>query len=96
MLTVKFDQNCSRNLKELGWKAIIPLTLKAERSILLKRVDRIIFDNETEDIKTEIMTNNENLEVIEVFKFSNSPIIKLTFSSCTMAERTLRNGLKIL
>ena len=82
-------------MKELGCKAIIPLTLKAERSILLKRVDRIIFDNETGDIETEIMTNNENLEVIEVFvfKFSNH---KLTFSNCIMAESTLRNGLKIL
>ena len=90
-----FDQNCSGNLEELGCKAIIPLKLKAERSVLLKRVDRIIYDNETEDIKNEIMTKNENLEVIEVFKFPNSPIIKVTFSNCTMAERTLRNGLKI-
>ena len=61
----------------MGFKAITPLKLKANRSMLPKRVGSFIYDKNSEEIKSECMARNEDLDItVILYKFPNSPTIK--------------------
>ena len=90
-----FDVDCARTMSSIGCSAIMPVKLKANRSILLKNLDEYIYSRDVDEIKIEIDRCNQSMSTIDIFKFPNSKIIKLTFSNTEMAERCLKNGLKL-
>ena len=51
---------------------VLPLSLRAKRSVIIKNVDSIIYDHEVNEIKTEIEARNSWAKVQDLFKFPNS------------------------
>ena len=90
-----FQPKCIESLIAHKCKAIMPPKLKANRSILLKKIDKSVYDHTVDEIKHEIKAKNPEFDALEVIKFPNSTIIKITFASCLMAEKCLRSGLKL-
>ena len=90
-----FDVNCCLALKAIKCSPIMPMKLKAKRSVLLKHIDSYICDHTNDEIKFQITENNDSLDFVEVYKFPNSNIVKITFTKYEMAEKCLKDGIKM-
>ena len=90
-----FSNECLVALSAIGCTPIMPAHVKAKRSVLVKRVDAIIYDNASHDILKEINEHNEGIAATDVFKFPNSRIIKVTCANRTMALNCVKNGLRM-
>ena len=89
-----FEPGCTERLKVLSCNAVMPNKLKAIRSIIIKNIDSRVYDLDAGDIKKEIMRNDNSLIIVDLVKFPNVAIIKITFTGCVMVERCVQNGLK--
>jgi ribosomal protein L40E len=92
---VIFTVNCLTALKAVNCTPIMPMSLKAQRSILVRGCQDDIYDNSADDIKNELIDHNEWLTVTDVFKFPNAKLIKITCINQEIASRSLINGLKM-
>ena len=90
-----FDVNCCLALRAIKCSPIMPMKLKAKRSVLLKHIDSYIYDHSVDEIKFQVTENNDSLDVVEVYKFPNSKIVKITFTNYEMAEKCLKDGVKL-
>ena len=68
---------------------ILPLALKAKRSVIVKNVDSLVYDNEVAEIKHEIEDENSWADVQEIIKFANSNTLKITFRTADRARSAL-------
>ena len=75
---------------------VLPNALRANRSIVLKKVDQTILDLSHSQLVSEISSKNSWCVVKEVIKFPNSPGMKVTFATSAMADRACSSGLFIL
>ena len=67
-LDALFSPSCFSELETLGCKPILPLDVKAKRSVILRRCDDQILNQKEEDIKTEIEKQNGWVKVQDIFK----------------------------
>lgn len=89
-----FNNKTDQELNKNGYAPIIPPQLRANRSILIFRVDDHIYSNEEHQIKEEIIKENGWVESIDkIFKFPKSNIIKVTFNETSKAQKAQEKGL---
>ncbi len=90
-----FQREIKGELEKDGFIPTMPPELKVKKSVIITRVDDLIFDWGEEDIKEEITTRNSWIgEGIEnIYKFPNSPTLKITFSNALLAKRCKEKGL---
>ena len=72
---------------------VLPIALKAKRSVIVRNVDSIIYDNEVNTIINELHSRNPWASVQEIIKFPNSKTLKITFRTAEMSSKCLTNGL---
>ena len=63
------------SLEKDGFSAIMPLNLKAHRTVICTRLDDLAYDNKVEDIMDEIEKEQTWAKVQEVYKFPRSNTI---------------------
>ncbi len=92
-----FQSERKNELESNGFYAVMPPDLKAKKSVIIPRVDDLIYDNDILDIGEELLKHNTwigNEDLCSVYKFPNSSTIKLTFTQTTLAKRCTERGLK--
>lgn len=65
------------------------IEFKTVRSIILRDVDPLLYNEADIDIKEENITQNSWCSLLEVFKFSKSHCIKIGFASSDSADHCL-------
>ena len=90
-----FVEDCLSAFETLNCIPVMPPQLKAKRSIIMKSVDRYIYEFSENEILYEINRVNATLKAITVSKFSNARIIKITLSNQEMTGSCLQNGIKL-
>ena len=77
-----FQSEVMRELEAQGSTPYMPPELKVKKSVTIPRVDAIIYERHIVDIGDEIQKQNSwiNNDLIDVYKFPNSPTVKLTFA----------------
>lgn len=88
-----FSDECLLAVNALGCKPVMPLFLKAKRSVIIRRLDNYIYDSNTEAIVNELHSQNDWLSITDINKFPNSNFIKVTCKNQDMASRCLMDGL---
>jgi len=88
-----FAEACITALQTLNCEPVLPPHIRAKRTVLLRNLDQLVYDNEVDDIKLEIGRANRNLIVDDIFKFQNNKMIKVTFSSHKMALECTESGM---
>ncbi len=75
---------------------VMPPELKAQKSVIIPRVDELIYDWSIIEIGEEFLRKNTWIgeELENVYKFPNSPTIKLTFTQTKLARKCTEIGLK--
>lgn len=93
------DKIFSKGIKEIldknGFSPILPPELKVKKSVIVSRVDYLVYDWGETDIVEELKAKNPWAEdgIESVFKFSNSTTLKITFSQSSLANKCLQNGI---
>jgi hypothetical protein len=90
-----FSDECLTALKAINCTPVMPMKLKAKRSVLVKNVDDHIYNNDVDAIKKELLKHNEWLAITEIFKFPSAKLIKITCSKQEFADKCLVSGLKM-
>lgn len=75
-----------------------PPELKSKKSIIIKKVDEVIYDRSTDEIADEVALLNSWIgdEIDTVFKFPNSLIIKEIVNQTSIAKKMHRSRIKSL
>lgn len=90
-----FNNNTDTELRKKNFVSQIPPQLKANRSVILTKVDKHISNNEERNIQNEIKDHNEWVtEITSVNKFSSGNMIKVTFSDSLQAKKAQTAGIK--
>ena len=92
-----FQGKCLQALKDQKFIPVLPFQLKADRSILLFRLNNHIYDNSEEDITNEIYKNNRFTDglIENIYKFPHSKTIRVTFNSSAIAIKAKNQGLLV-
>jgi len=90
-----FSPECIASLSSLRCKPVLPPQLRAKRTVLLHRVDEVIYENDPQVILQEIVRCNPELIVDDVYKFVGRKILKVTFSMQQMASRCMERGIRM-
>ena len=90
-----FDDACITAIRSIKCFPKMPIHLKAKRSIIIKNLDDMFKGVNSDDIKKEINTSNTELVIVDVFKFSNSRMMKITCINQEVANIILKDGLKM-
>lgn len=92
-----FNSTTNVQLEEEGLTPIIPLELKANRSVIILNVDTHIYSNNESDIMEEIMNKNDwaKENITNLVKFPNSQILKITFKQSSQAKKAQTAGLRL-
>ncbi len=91
-----FNKETKDELAGNDFNPVMPHELKAKKSVIIPRVDDLIYEWSSVDIGEEIVRQNTWIggELEGVFKFPNSPTLKLTFSQTTLAKKCTEIGIK--
>ena len=92
-----FNAEVRQQLESHGFRPILPPELKVKKSIILTRVEDIIYEKNIVDIGEEFVKHNVWLDensITEIYKFPNSPTIKITFSQTNLAQKCIGSGMK--
>ena len=86
--------NAKNKLRELGLEVKLHPKVKAEKSIICRKVESTVGEKSKEEIKSEIMRCNEGLKVEEVVKFGYyTHVFKIEFETLQDAEKAKRHGI---
>ena len=92
-----FKQETKQDLASNEFSPVMPPQLRAKKSVINPRVDDVIYEKNIADIGEEIAKKNEWIceeEIENVYKFSDSPTINLTFTQTNVAKKCTESGLK--
>ena len=92
-----FATTIKEKLEQNDFLPILPPELRAKKSVIIPRVDDVIYERDVADFGEELANKNDwiALEDIEnIYKFPNSPTIKITFYSSLLAKKCTEKGLK--
>ena len=87
-----FSDKCLSELKKVKCTPIVPPGLQATRTIIVRRLDAVIYDEDVDTIKCELERVNTWLVISSIFKFPNSRTIKITCKNQDMVSRALSQG----
>ena len=73
----------------------LPPDIRPKRTVLLRYVDELIFQEDNDNIIEELQLRNPWLVTPEIFAFPKSAIIKLTCSSIAVANKTKHSGVRL-
>ena len=65
------DRKGKDKLASIGLEAMLPIKLKAERSIICRKIDSSVREMTKDQLKTEINQKNRQIEVVEITKFGS-------------------------
>ncbi len=91
-----FQKETKVDLEGHGFNPLMPAELKVKKSVIISKLDDVIYDREEEEIKDELTLKNtwmEN-ELDSIFKFPNSATIKLTFTQTSLAKKCTEKGIR--
>ena len=87
------NNNARDKLRAIGLEAKLPVKLKAERSVICRKIDSSVGEMSKEEIKEDISSRNIHLDAEEVTKFgSYTHLFKVEFKTIEQAQRALQNG----
>ena len=92
-----FKPDVKQELTRNNFIPVMPPELKAKKSVIIPRVDDLIYEWSELEIGEEITRQNswigeEGLEGI--YKFPNSPTLKVTFTQTQLAKKCTEKGIK--
>ena len=84
----------TEQLGKIGLETRLPPRVKADRSIICRKVDSSVGERTKEEIKEEIVRCNRGREIVEVIKFgSYTHVFKIEFRTIEQAETAQRQGI---
>lgn len=93
-----FYHDIKQELMSQDFSPVMPPEMKAKKSIIIPRVDDVIYEKNVVDIGEELTRENTWIggiqEIEDVYKFPNSPTLKVTFLQTTIAKKCTEKGLK--
>ena len=93
------DKSFSIEIKEAlstnGFSPIVPPEQKVKKSVIVTRVDQLIYEWGEADIAEELIAQNQWIDdgIENVYKFPNSSTIKITFNQSSLAGKCIQKGL---
>ena len=89
-----FTKEVRQKLEKYGYQPNMPPELKVKKSVIITRVDDLIYDWKEEEIAEELIRRNEWIgdELDSVIKFPNSTI-KVTFAQSSHAKKSTERDL---
>ena len=88
-----FNTKCLNVLNNCKFEPVLPNELKSARSILVKKLDKFLFDKELIEITSEIKKKINN--ITNVIKINGPSFLKITFSNIVDADKCINDGLFI-
>ncbi len=76
---------------------MVPSDLKARQSVIIPRVDDLIYENHATEIEEELLRKHDWIqegEIESVYKFPNSPTLKIIFTMTILVKKSTEKGLK--
>ncbi len=93
-----FYHDIKQELMSQDFSPVMPPEMKAKKSIIIPRVDDVIYEKKNVvDIGEELTRENTwigGIQEIDVYKFPNSPTLKVTFLQTTIAKKCTEKSLK--
>jgi hypothetical protein len=87
-------KNAREKLGALGLEARLPPKVKAQRSVICRRIDPYVGSHDKNELLSDIERNNHHLKVTEVIKFKHhTHVFKIEFETIGMAQHALQNGI---
>lgn len=80
-------------LSKDGFSALMPPTLRAQRSVVCVRLDDLVYEHGADEILDEVEREQSWAKVQEVYKFPRSKNVKITFQTSAMAKKATESGL---
>ena len=71
------------------------INIEALHSVLIKRVRRKLYECDDDEIHRDLIPSNAKFEIVDIFKFTNVRIIKLTFLNQEMAKSCIQLRIKL-
>ncbi len=95
-MTAFSNLTSKKNLLHMNYTQYCHQSLKLKKSVIIPRVDDVIYERSLDDIGEEIMRMNSWIgdELESTFKFPKSPTLKLTFTETQLAKMCTEVGLK--
>ena len=90
-----FTDECLLALDAIGCVPVMPPILKTKRSVIVRRLDPLIYDNTPPDIINGLLQRNEWLKVEDVHKFPNSKTMKLICKTQDAVRRCMLDGIRL-
>ncbi len=90
-----FYRDIKEALEKENFTPILPPEQKVKRSVIVTRVDGVIYDeHEPNDIALEMEARNPWMEgeIEQLFMFPNSPTLKITFTQSATAKKCVERG----
>ncbi len=90
-----FTMKIKEILEKNDFIPVLPPELKVKKSVIVTKLDDLIYERNESEIKDELSRSNSWIgeEVDNVFKFPNSPTIKITFTQSNFAKKCTEQGL---
>ncbi len=92
-----FKYETKHELSSHDFSPVIPPELNAKKSVIIPRVDDVVYEKNIVDSGEELIRQNSWIgedKIEDVYKFPNSPTLKLTFTQTTLAKKCTEQGLK--
>lgn len=90
-----FQSHKQEQLEKDGFSAIMPPELRAQRTVICFRLDELMYEHQTDEIRTEVERVQQWAKVQEVYKFPRSNTLKITFHTTDMAKKAKDSGILI-
>jgi len=89
-----FSTSCILALRALNCQPILPPDIAVNKCVIVRYLDCSIYDRHDDEIRAEIESEN-NVKIIDFFKFPKAKSFKITFLTLELASRVINKGLKM-
>lgn len=88
-----FSTKIKEELQKYDFQPLLPPELKVKKSVIVTRLEDLIYERDEEAIKQELINNNTWIDDIEaIYKFPRSSTIKITFTHTAAAKTCTEKG----
>lgn len=88
-----FTDEVSEQLRAAGFEAVMPPELRSQRAVICFRLDDFVLDYSPAQLKAEIERCQSWATVSDVYRFTRSNTMKITFATSEMAAKACDQGL---
>ncbi len=92
-----FSAQTKEYLESRGFRPIMPPELRVKKSIIIPRIDDVVYEKHILDIGEELIKHNTWIGddgIADIYKFPNSFTLKITFNQTALAQKCLQTGIK--